>query len=596
MLYYSLSPTPKSHLWQITLRYTHKAHTSFVLRLPNWVPGSYMIRDFSRHIISIEADCNGQPALLTQTAKNLWQTEAKAGDWQIHYTVYAFDLSVRGSYLTTERGFFDGACMFLSIEGQEQQPCSLTIDHLPQNWHTASTLPCLSENHYQAANYAELIDHPFEFGTIETICFQACGIPHRIALSGDYADFDRERLSRDIQKICEAQLQMFPHPAPFKEYLFMLYVGDNIYGGLEHISSTALQTDRKCLPRKHMKEADEDYTLLLGLFSHEYFHAWNVKSIKPAAFLPYRLDSESYTEQLWAFEGITSYYDDLFLVRSGVISPEAYLKLQAKNLTRVQQSKGRTKQTLAQSSFTAWNKYYKQDENSPNAIVSYYQKGALAAMCLDLLIRQRSNGQKSLDNIMCALYQAWLDTGKGLSENEWQQQAEAIVGLDLQDFFQTALFSTNDLPLEACLKSAGIALKWQSAERSHGGALVESFDECRTDTPDFGARFKQNAESITLTHIFNNGSAEHAALCAQDKVIALNGFCCSDFARQWSQLSVGETATLHYFRQGVLKETEITVKAAEADTAFLKIENRQLLEKWLGCTEPQPDPNACLKP
>ncbi|EGZ44437.1 M61 family peptidase [Neisseria wadsworthii 9715] len=543
-----------------------------------------MIRDFSRHIISIEAHCNGQPANLTQTAKNLWKTAAKAGDWQIHYTVYAFDFSVRGAYLSSERGFFDGACMFLSIEGQEHQTCTLEINHLPKNWQTATTLPRLSENHYQAANYSELIDHPFEFGTIETIRFEACGIPHKIALSGYYADFDRERLRRDIQKVCEAQLQMFPTPAPFKEYLFMLFVGDNIYGGLEHISSTALQIDRKCLPKKHMEEAYEDYISLLGLFSHEYFHAWNVKSIKPAAFLPYRLDNESYTEQLWAFEGITSYYDDLFLARSGVISPEAYLKLQAKNLTRVQQNKGRTKQTLAQSSFTAWNKYYKQDENSPNAIVSYYQKGALAAMCLDLIIRQRSNEQKSLDDIMCALYQIWLDTRKGLSENEWQQKAEAIVGLNLQDFFQTALFSTRDLPLEACLKSAGVFLKWQSAPRSHGGALVETFDE-QPEAPDFGARFIQNAESITLTHVFNNSSAENAALCAQDKVIALNGFCCSDFVQQWSQLSIGQTAKLHYFRQGVLKETETIVKAAEADTAFLKIDNRQLLEKWLGITE-----------
>ncbi|QMT35872.1 M61 family metallopeptidase [Neisseria wadsworthii] len=584
MLHYSLSPTPTSHLWQITLHYVHKDDTSFVLRLPNWVPGSYMIRDFSRHIISIEAHCNGQPANLTQTAKNLWKTAAKAGDWQIHYTVYAFDFSVRGAYLSSERGFFDGACMFLSIEGQEHQTCTLEINHLPKNWQTATTLPRLSENHYQAANYSELIDHPFEFGTIETIRFEACGIPHKIALSGYYADFDRERLRRDIQKVCEAQLQMFPTPAPFKEYLFMLFVGDNIYGGLEHISSTALQIDRKCLPKKHMEEAYEDYISLLGLFSHEYFHAWNVKSIKPAAFLPYRLDNESYTEQLWAFEGITSYYDDLFLARSGVISPEAYLKLQAKNLTRVQQNKGRTKQTLAQSSFTAWNKYYKQDENSPNAIVSYYQKGALAAMCLDLIIRQRSNEQKSLDDIMCALYQIWLDTRKGLSENEWQQKAEAIVGLNLQDFFQTALFSTRDLPLEACLKSAGVFLKWQSAPRSHGGALVETFDE-QPEAPDFGARFIQNAESITLTHVFNNSSAENAALCAQDKVIALNGFCCSDFVQQWSQLSIGQTAKLHYFRQGVLKETETIVKAAEADTAFLKIDNRQLLEKWLGITE-----------
>ena len=183
---------------------------------------------------------------------------------------------------------------------------------------------------------------------------------------------------------------MFPSPAPFTEYLFLLHLGDNLYGGLEHISSTALLADRHSLPSYDMGEADKAYTELLGLFSHEYFHAWNVKSIKPAVFAPYNLDQENYTEQLWAFEGITSYYDDLFLARSQTISPEAYLTLLAQNITRVQQTQGRLKQTLAQSSFSAWDKFYKQDENSPNAIVSYYQKGALAALCLDLIIREKS--------------------------------------------------------------------------------------------------------------------------------------------------------------------------------------------------------------
>lgn len=580
MLHYSLTPIPRSHLWQVTLHYKQTESASFVLRLPNWVPGSYMIRDFSRHIISIDAYCNGQKTRLVQTAKNLWRTEALSGDWQISYTVYAFDLSVRGAYLDTDRGFFDGACIFLSIESQEHQPATLEICNLPANWQTATTLPRLSENHYRAENYTDLIDHPFEFGNLEILHFQACGIPHRIAISGDYPDFDRSRLINDIQNICETELQLFPKPAPFKEYLFMLFVGDNIYGGLEHLSSTALQADRNCLPPHKMQQANKDYTQLLGLFSHEYFHAWNVKSIKPAAFIPYDLDQENYTEQLWAFEGITSYYDDLFLVRSGVISIEAYLQLLAATLTRVQQGNGRTKQTLAQSSFTAWNKYYKQDENSPNAIVSYYQKGALAALCLDLIVRQQSNNRYTLDHIMQALYQNWLNTGKGLSENEWQQFAETVTRIELKDFFQTALFSTSDLPLASCLKSAGIELQWHHAARNHGGALVDTITR-HPPIPDFGARFKQNAESITLTHVFNGGSAENAGLCPHDKIIALNNFSCTDFAERYAALPIGQTATIHYFRHGALKETEISLQPPPANTAFLKINDRSLLEQWL---------------
>ncbi|MFV2029315.1 M61 family metallopeptidase [Neisseria sp. S1] len=581
MLHYHLTANPTAHQWQIRLTVTHCDNTPLQLKLPNWVPGSYLIRDFSRHIIQIEAFCDSKPAKITQITKNHWETEARSGKWQICYTVYAYDLSVRGAYLTSERAFFDGACLFLYSPNYEHLPHQIELCGLPQNWQTATTLPAKDSHVFQAGSYAELIDHPFEIGELEFLDFEAAGINHRIALSGHYADFDRTRLLNDIQKICTAQLNMFGKPVPFNEYLFLLHLGNNIYGGLEHISSTALLADRKSLPQANTALPNDDYIQLLGLFSHEYFHAWNVKSIKPAAFLPYQLDSESYTEQLWAFEGITSYYDDLFLVRSGVISPEAYLKLLAKNITRVQQGKGRLKQTLAESSFTAWNKYYKQDENSPNAIVSYYQKGALAALCLDLLIRKESNNRYSLDNVMQILYQDWCHTRTGIPEQHWQTRCQEITGLNLQDFFQTALYSTEDLPLETCLASVGIHLQWQALPRSHGGDFIEAQPETILPATDFGARYKQNADNITLTHVFNGGSAESTALCPQDRIIALNGFACTDFDKQWSSLAIGETAKLHYFRHGVLHETLMTVQQADCDTALLNITDRETAYRWL---------------
>ena len=583
MLQYTLKPHhPHQHLWSVRLTFDNTGEAApATLSLPNWVPGSYMIREFARHIVSIETRCNQEAACLTQINKNTWQTGAQTGQWQIDYLIYAHDLSVRGAYLDAERGFFDGACIFLQLHGRETQPHRLHIKGLPDHWQTATTLPCLKNGEYQAASYAELIDHPFEFGRIETLAFTACGIPHRIALSGHYADFSRQRLLNDIQKICTAQLALFPTPAPFTEYLFLLHVGDNIYGGLEHGNSTALLADRNSLPVHGMNEADDDYIQLLGLFSHEYFHAWNVKSIKPAAFVPYQLDRENYTEQLWAFEGITSYYDDLFLVRSGVITPEAYLKQLAKTLTRVQQGQGRLKQTLAESSFTAWTKFYKQDENSPNAIVSYYQKGALAALCLDLLIRQKSGGKHSLDSVMQQHYRDWLATREGIPEQQWQARCQAITGLDLHAFFQTALYSTDDLPLAKCLSSAGIALQWQAAARSHGGALVDSFDTDAAPATDFGARYTQNSDSITLSQVFNGGSAEQAGLSPHDRIIAVNGFACSAFDKQWPAFAAGDNVQLHYFRHGVLHETELTVRNAAADTALLCILDRNLLAQWL---------------
>lgn len=571
---------PLRHEYEITLDFNQDNDFPTELSLPNWVPGSYLIRDFSRHITQLNAFCDGKPVALTQLSKNKWRTNAQSGRWRICYKVYAFDLSVRGAFLTTERGFFDGACLFLKVHGQEQSPHTLEFAGLPSGWKTATTLPCFDGKRFQTASYAEFIDHPVELGNIEFLDFTAARIPHRIALSGFYRDFDRDRLTADIQKICETELAMFPAPAPFREYLFMLHVGDNIYGGLEHISSTALLSDRNSLPQHGMQAADEAYTQLLGLFSHEYFHAWNVKSVKPEAFVPYNLDQESYTEQLWAFEGITSYYDDLFLARSGVIDTDAYLNLLAQAITRVQQTKGRLKQTLAESSFTAWNKFYKQDENSPNAIVSYYQKGALAALCLDLLIRRKSGGTHSLDSVMRQHYRDWLESGKGIPEQQWQARCQTITGLDLEEFFQTALYSTADLPLQECLASAGVRLNWQPLPRSHGGGLAA--EETNTEAAgDFGARFTQNGDSITLTQVFNGGSAENAALCQQDKVIALNGYACKDFAAQWAQLPVGSRATLHFFRAGVLHQTDITVQAVAADTALLYITDRNLLENWI---------------
>ena len=270
----------------------------------------------------------------------------------------------------------------------------------------------------------------------------------------------------------------------------------------------------------------------------------------------------------------------LFLVRSGVITPQAYLKLLAQGITRVQQQAGRLKQTLAESSFSAWNKFYKQDENSPNAIVSYYQKGALAALCLDLLIRSRSGSAFTLDSVMRQHYLDWLATGKGIPEQQWQTRCQAATGLDLQDFFQTALYSTDDLPLAECLESAGVSLTWHALPRSHGGGVVDEIPETKPAT-DLGARFKQQADHAVLSHVFSGSSAENAALSPQDKIIAFNGYACTDLAAQWAKLSAGESAELHFFRSGVLHQTRIAAQTIEANTALLKIDNPELLAQWL---------------
>nr|WP_253339732.1 PDZ domain-containing protein [Neisseria sp. HSC-16F19] len=581
MLHYHIrAHSLQQHLWHVRLSFhqEHPAETSF--SLPNWVPGSYMIREFARHIVQIEAGCDGQAAVLQQCDKNTWRTDGRAGHWQIDCLIYGFDLSVRGSWLTEERGFFDGACVFLRHNQRQDEACRVRID-VPEHWDLVTSLPPAEDGDgFQAANYRDLIDHPCEMGVLTRLPFEAGGIQHEIILSGFHTHFDAGQLQSDIQRICAAQLAFFPRPAPFKRYLFLLHVGDQIYGGLEHKSSTALLADRHSLPRPNTP-AHDDYIALLGLFSHEYFHSWNVKSIIPQAFAESDLNSEAYSEQLWAFEGITSYYDDLFLVRSGVISPPQYLRLLAQNLTRVQQGHGRLRQTLAQSSFNAWSKYYKPNENTPNAVVSYYQKGALAALCLDGHIRRHTQGRHSLDTVMRALYQDFLNHGTPLPEGAWQQRAEEITGLDLRDFFQAALYSTADLPLAETLHDWGITLSWQPLPRSHGGDVVNELPAAAADSADFGARFSKTAAGIRLSHVFNDGSAEAAGLCAGDEIIALDYLACTDFATAWQRVRPGDTLTLHYFRHGCLKHTEITAQAAAAQTALLYCHNPEAATAWL---------------
>lgn len=583
MLHYSIRPIPQRHQWHIRFTFQQNQEISQNIQLANWVAGSYMIRDFCRHIMNIQATCNGKPIALTQTAKNNWQTPSMAGEFVIDYWVYANDLSVRASLLDNERGFFDGACLFLYLPERTNEECQISFPALPENWRIHTTLPRLSESEteFHALNYTELTDHPFELGAnCEVLEFTAMGIPHQIVLSGHYPDFDRARLIDDCQKICEYEIALFQEDAPFSQYVFLLHLGDNIYGGLEHISSTALHADRNALPPYQMGVANDAYTQLLGLISHEYFHSWNVKSIKPASFIPYNLNQETYTEQLWAFEGITSYYDDLILVRSGVISPQHYVHLLAQTLTRVQRQAGRHLQTVTQSSFQAWDKYYKQDENSPNAITSYYQHGALVALCLDATIRQRSENQANLDTVMRGLYRKWRESQQGIAEQEWQILAQEITQLNLNDFFEKALYTTEDLPLEHALKELGVELKWFAHNRQHQGAYVNDFPEMIEAQADLACRFKQQNDGAILTHIFTDGSCENAQLKPQDKVIAVNGFACTNWLQQ-AQTRVGDVHRIHYFRNGVLHDTTLTVQASKPETALLKITDKEKLNDWL---------------
>lgn len=570
-----------AHLFQVTMTIAKPASAGQVLRLPAWIPGSYMIREFSRHIVQIAARSGKKTIALQKLDKHSWQAAAVKGELTVEYTVYAYDLSVRGAYLDQQRGFYNGTSVFLSADGYENEPCEVEIV-APEgkdfaDWKVATSLPALETKKsgfgtYRAADYDELIDHPVELGDFERVKFEACGVPHEFVVSGKYKA-DLKRLAADTKRICEWQIRFFGEPAPFDRYVFMLFVGADIYGGLEHRASTALVANRDDLPAPDLAEGEigEGYLRLLGLISHEYFHSWNVKRMKPAVFTPYDLNREGHTTLLWAFEGITSYYDDLALVRCGLIDEKRYLGLLAKVISGVMRGNGRTKQSLADSSFDAWTKYYRQDENSPNSIVGYYTKGSLVALALDLHIRHETAGEKSLDTVMLALWQKWLADGKGLEEGEWESVAEEATGLKLGKFFDLAIRSTKDLPLEKLFATQGVSMQLVPSDSAgDSGSVVDEIKAGKL-RPTLGVKAVADSLGVKLAQVLDGGAAQAAGLSGGDVVIAIDGMKVADLDKALARHKVGDTVKIHAFRRDELSTYKVKLAATQADTCRLAL-------------------------
>jgi len=581
---------PEAHEFTVEMHIAQPDPEGQTVRLPTWIPGSYMIRDFAKNIVTMDAASDGQAVTLEKLDKTSWQAPAGLSELTLHYVIYAWDLSVRTAHLDVHHGFFNGTSVFLSADGHDHKEHSVTLAPASADacigWQVATSLQSVAVDadgfgEYVAADYDDLIDHPVEMGRFERVSFTAAGLVHELVLTGRF-HADVPRIVRDLTTICEAQIRFFGEPSPVQEkYVFLVMVVGRGYGGLEHRASTALLVSREDLPTPGDESQSDEYVQFLGLCSHEYFHTWNVKRIKPARFVPYELGSESYTELLWFFEGITSYYDDLFLARTGLISTETYLKLFGKIITRVQRGEGRLVQSVTESSFDAWSKFYKQDENAPNAIVSYYAKGALIACCLDAEIRRATNGEKSLDDLMHKLWDNWLSSnGAGLEEKEPQRLASEIAGEDLSEFFDVALYSTEELPLQTSLETLGLTLDYRqrSSMSDRGGSAA------KTSLPAWvGANVISASGGAEVSHVFASGAALAAGLAAGDTVIALDYVSVSaeSLPHELNRRRTEESITVHYFRLGELHVTSLPVMAPPLDTAVLSVRDESVAAAWL---------------
>ena len=569
---------PAAHLFEVRVTVAVPHPDGQVFAMPAWIPGSYMIRDYARHVVSVRAESDGRDVAIEKLDKSRWRAAPTDRALTLILEVFAHDDSVRGAHLDNSHAFFNGTCVFPAVVGQEDVVCNVDIVEPETSFGKGTRVATAMRRDsaekfgfgsYTASDYAELIDHPVEIAQLSIGEFDVQGIPHAIAIRGN-TRVDMARLCHDLQRVCEQHMSLLGAPSDLDNYLFLLNAPGSGYGGLEHRWSSSLVCGRDNLPARGDEGVSDEYRTFLGLVSHEYFHLWNVKRMKPAAFTPYDLSKEVHTGLLWVYEGITSYYDDLALVRSGMITPESYLELLGQTITRVIRGGGRRRQSVQESSFDAWTKFYKQDANATNAIVSYYAKGALVALCLDLKLRNETDNRVSLDDVMREAWSRWGETGEGMPEDGFERLCIEVSGADLEDFFQATVRGTGELPLESLLLSHGVDYRLR---RAAGGSDKGGRPAKDTSLPTvwLGASLQSQNGRAVFAALMNDGPAEQAGVSPGDELIALDGLRvnaagCDKRTRRYRP---GDKSELTVFRGDELISLRMKWAEAPNDTCYL---------------------------
>ncbi len=593
MLSYHIVPENLAeHVFNVKLSIPASNHNLIHLTLPAWIPGSYMIRDFSKNIHGLEAvSPNREKSPIRQLDKQTWQVENAALGLEVTYQVYAFDLSVRGAYLFDEYAFFNGTSTFLEVrEFTEGAATPILVNivnnQLDKDWQlcTSLTQQAVVElegnatHSFICEDYQELIDHPVLMGIVDKHTFEICGVRFHFVLTGKN-ETNVKRICNDLKPICKHHIDLFGG-LPEKDYWFITLLCEDGFGGLEHRASTALMFPRFHLPmRSETDVIPEQYQQFLSLCSHELFHAWNVKRIKPELMILPDLQSEQYMEQLWIYEGFTSLYDDLTLARTKIINPQRYAEILGENVTRLNRTQGRHKQTITQSSFDAWTKFYKQDAGSHNHIVSYYNKGAIIALALDITLRQMSNNRYSIDQLMQLLWSNYGIKNIGTPNDVIQTLCKAHFNIDISAFLDIAIYTTMDLPLDTMVQSIGLKLNLRSrasADDKGGKANKE------TTKHAFGATFKDQGSGVVLQTMHDGSPIVQAGAQLGDVLIALG---------QW-QVNAGNLQRLlgnqksskvdiTLLRQGRIIRSSLPIKPAINDTVYFTIENAEIFDAWI---------------
>src|SRR5688572_6862669 len=523
-------PRPHTHLFEIQITVTRglmvrPTHVQFVM--PVWTPGSYLIREFLRHVQDFEVtDDDGKPIKWEKINKNTWRvvTPNRAYKYYVKYRVYANELSVRTSELNSNHAFWNNANLLMYLDGHLKYPSTIRV-LAPDVWKVATGLPPVpgQRNTFRAEDFDVLYDAPFEASNFKTLVFNVKGIPHRIVIDGE-GNYDPERMRRDVQKIVETQVELMGGEIPYRDYTFILHLRANAGGGLEHANSTALGYPRFGFRIQSGDRAtsaapittgtpERDYRGFLSLVSHEFFHLWNVKRIRPDVLGPFDYTQENYTKLLWVAEGVTDYFTDITLRRAGLITENEFLTATARAFQTLQNTPGRLEQSVEESSFDAWIKFYRPDENSVNSQISYYDKGAIVALLLDLEIRKRTSGAKSLDDVMRYLYTEFFKKDRNYTPADFQKAAELAAGSSLTEFFAKYVRGTEDLNYNSALAAAGLQLDTGITTADGGKPIERVF---------FGADVEQQGERLMVRRVYAGSPAYEQGLNAGDQIVVLD--------------------------------------------------------------------------
>ncbi|HYO59456.1 M61 family metallopeptidase [Archangium sp.] len=559
VVHYRVSiPHPHSHLFEVEATFPAGPDMLDAV-LPVWTPGSYLVREFSRQVQDVSATSpGGEPLAVRRVDKRTWRVQAQGRAVTLRYRVYANELTVRTSHLDGSHGYFNGAALFLYTEATRGLEHHVTME-APSGWTAFTALERRGEA-FVAKDYDELVDSPFEVGPHMPLTFTAAGVPHEVVVWGDSVP-DAGRLCADLQRICEAQARMFGG-LPLKRYLFLVYLTDKGRGGLEHKASTAL-----LFPRTGLQNARgwEDF---LTLAAHEYFHLWNIKRVKPRALVPFDYAQENYTSLLWVFEGATSYYDTLFVLRAGLMSGSRYLTRLGETLSTLHATPGRKVQTLAEASLVSWVKHYRPDEHSPNSAISYYLKGEVVAALLDLELRRATDNARGLDDLMRLLWQRHGDES-GVPEDGVEVAASEVAGKDLSAFFDRAVRTTEELDYSV-FSHVGLEVRFRARESpSDRGGIPPP--RAKSEGKPKGWLGVTTKGSATVATVLDGSPAQEAGLYVDDELVAFDGWRvdAAGLLSRCEDKSPGDTVRLTVFRRDRLVEVLVTLGHKPVDAAWL---------------------------